>query len=435
MNKITKYAAAALLLCGVSTAVSAQDSKEEFKPYWFAGVQAGAQTTFTNYSSLKMVTPQFAIQAGRWMAPEFGARLHVMGYQQKGGIAQGQYGLDEQTYKFKACTADIDFLFNMSNIINPNRPCKAFDWVLLAGFGANYGWDFDEFKTLTYDIDFLFNMSNIINPNRPCKAFDWVLLAGFGANYGWDFDEFKTLTYGNDFQSNHPDYHEQVCGTKHSTFNGRLGTQFNYNVCEKFTVGLELQANYKNDLYNLKVNDRSDWQVVALLGATYNFGCKKKEKPVPVVEPIYETRVDTVWYDDISYKTVETPAEIRRDIHYTIRKSDPISEKMVSEIADFVKSHKDVKVSVTGYADKGTGNPRINMGYSKQRAEGVTEALINAGVPAEIITTDWKGDTVQPFEENDDNRVAITVASGKGEKKEKVVKRKYRLEEKRVRVN
>lgn len=390
MNKITKYAAAALLLCGVSTAVSAQDSKEEFKPYWFAGVQAGVQTTFTNYSSLKMVTPQFAIQAGRWMAPEFGARLHVMGYQQKGGIAQGQYGLDEQTYKFKACTADIDFLFNMSNIINPNRPCKAFDWVLLAGFGANYGWD---------------------------------------------FDEFKTLTYGNDFQSNHPDYHEQVCGTKHSTFNGRLGTQFNYNVCEKFTVGLELQANYKNDLYNLKVNDRSDWQVVALLGATYNFGCKKKEKPVPVVEPIYETRVDTVWYDDISYKTVETTAGIRRDIHYTIRKSDPISEKMVSEIADFVKSHKDVKVSVTGYADKGTGNPRINMGYSKQRAEGVTEALINAGVPADIITTDWKGDTVQPFEENDDNRVAITVASGKGEKKEKVVKRKYRLEEKRVRVN
>lgn len=390
MNKITKYAAAALLLCGVSTAVSAQDSKEEFKPYWFAGVQAGAQTTFTNYSSLKMVTPQFAIQAGRWIAPEFGARLHVMGYQQKGGIAQGQYGLDEQTYKFKACTADIDFLFNMSNIINPNRPCKAFDWVLLAGFGANYGWD---------------------------------------------FDEFKTLTYGNDFQSNHPDYHEQVCGTKHSTFNGRLGTQFNYNVCEKFTVGLELQANYKNDLYNLKVNDRSDWQVVALLGATYNFGCKKKEKPVPVVEPVYETRVDTVWYDDISYKTVEVAEDIRRDIHYTIRKSDPISEKMVSEIADFVKSHKDVKVSVTGYADKGTGNPRINMGYSKQRAEGVTEALINAGVPADIITTDWKGDTVQPFEENDDNRVAITVASGKGEKKEKVVKRKYRLEEKRVRVN
>lgn len=390
MNKITKYAAAALLLCGVSTAVSAQDSKEEFKPYWFAGVQAGAQTTFTNYSSLKMVTPQFAIQAGRWMAPEFGARLHVMGYQQKDGIAQGQYGLDEQTYKFKACTADIDFLFNMSNIINPNRPCKAFDWVFLAGFGANYGWD---------------------------------------------FDEFKTLTYGNDFQSNHPDYHEQVCGTKHSTFNGRLGTQFNYNVCEKFTVGLELQANYKNDLYNLKVNDRSDWQVVALLGATYNFGCKKKEKPVPVVEPIYETRVDTVWYDDISYKTVEVAEGIRRDIHYTIRKSDPISEKMVSEIADFVKSHKDVKVSVTGYADKGTGNPRINMGYSKQRAEGVTEALINAGVPADIITTDWKGDTVQPFEENDDNRVAITVASGKGEKKEKVVKRKYRLEEKRVRVN
>ena len=390
MNKITRYAAAVALLCGVSTASIAQESNGDFQPHWFLGVQAGAQTTFTNYSSLKMVTPQFAIQGGRWMSPEFGARLHIMGFQQKGGIAEGQFGLASQTYKFKACTADIDFLLNMSNIISPNRACNAFDWVLLAGFGTNYSWD---------------------------------------------FDEYKNLTYGNDFQSNHPAYHEQVCGTKHSTFNGRLGTQFNYNVCEKFTVGLELQANYKNDLYNLKVNDKCDWQVVALLGATYNFGCKKKEKPVPVVEPVYETRIDTVWYDDISYKTIEVAEDIRRDIHYTIRKSDPVSEKMVAEIADFVKTHKDVKVSVTGYADKGTGNPRINMGYSKQRAEGVTEALINAGVPAEIITTEWKGDTIQPFGENDANRVAITVASGKGEKKEKVVTRKYRLEEKRVRIN
>lgn len=391
MKKITKYAAAVALLCGVSTAAMAQDNKEEFKPYWFAGVQGGVQTTFTNYNSLKLLTPQFALQFGRWFAPEFGARLHVMGYDQKGGIAEGQFGLDKQTYKFKACTADIDFLFNMSNIL-----C----------------------------------------PQRSCKDFNWILLAGFGSNYSWDYDEFKTLAYNNDFLSNHPAYHDQVCGTKHSTFNGRLGTAFEYDVTNSLSLNLELQANYKNDLYNLKTNDKNDWQAAAFIGVTFKIGkAKKAPAPVQEVEPIYETRVDTVWYDDTSYKTIETDASLRRDIHFDIRKNGPISQQTVSEIVDFVKNNKDVKVTVTGYADKGTGNKRVNMKYSKKRAEALTDALVKAGVPAEIITTEWKGDTVQPFADNDANRATITVASGIGEKKEKVVTKKYRLEEKKVRVN
>lgn len=389
MKKITKYAAAVALLCGVSTAAFAQDNKEDFKPYWFVGVQGGAQTTFTNYNSLKLVTPQFALQFGRWFAPEFGARLHLMGYDQKGGIAEGQYGLKKQTYKFKACTADIDFLFNMSNILSPARNCKNFNWILLAGFGSNYSWD---------------------------------------------YDEFKTLTYNNDFQSRYPNYHEQVCGTKHSTFNGRLGTIFEYDVTNSLSLNLELQANYKNDLYNLKVNDKNDWQAAALIGVTFKIG-KAKKAPVQEVEPIYETRIDTVWYNDTSYKTVETEASLRRDLHFDIRKNDPISQQTVSEIVNFVKNNKDVKITVTGYADKGTGNNRVNMKYSKNRAEALTKALVDAGIPAEIITTEWKGDSVQPFANNDDNRATITVASGIGEKKEEVVTKKYRLEEKKVRVN
>ena len=312
-----------------------------------------------------------------------------MGYDQKGGIAEGQYGLNKQTYKFKACTADIDFLFNMSNILSPARNCKNFNWILLAGFGSNYSWD---------------------------------------------YDEFKTLTYNNDFQSHHPNYHEQVCGTKHSTFNGRLGTIFEYDVTNSLSLNLELQANYKNDLYNLKTNDKNDWQAAALIGVTFKIG-KAKKAPVQEVEPIYETRIDTVWYNDTSYKTVETEASLRRDLHFAIRKNDPISQQTVSEIVNFVKNNKDVKITVTGYADKGTGNNRVNMEYSKNRAEALTKALVDAGVPAEIITTEWKGDSVQPFANNDDNRATITVASGIGEKKEEVVTKKYRLEEKKVRVN
>ena len=64
----------------------------------------------------------------------------------------------------------------------------------------------------------------------------------------------------------------------------------------------------------------------------------------------------------------------------------------------------------TGYADVETGNPRINMFYSQGRAAGVAKALTDAGIDAERITVDAKGDTVQPFSENDKNRVSICIA-------------------------
>ena len=74
------------------------------------------------------------------------------------------------------------------------------------------------------------------------------------------------------------------------------------------------------------------------------------------------------------------------------------------------------------------------MKYSKERADKATKGLIAAGVPASIITTSAKGDTVQPFADNDKNRVVITVATGKGTQKEKVVTKKFRTKEVRYQV-
>lgn len=395
MKKLSSIFATVALL-GVSTVAIAQESETDYtSSHNFIGVQGGAQVTLTHYDIMKLATPQYAFQLGRYFNDKVGARLHLMGYQNKTGFQASRYpGINsDKSFKFKACTADLDLLMNMTNVINPNRPSHAFDWVLLCGFGTNYSWDYSDIE----------NFQEGLNAN--------------------------TLMYAPN------------CGTKHSSFNLRLGTQLNYNVSDAFTIGLELQANDKNDVYNIKTNDKTDWQIAGLLGVTYNFGWKKKQKkeePAPVVEeeePIYETRIDTIYYDDVTYNTVPCEESIKKEIHYAVRMSDPISEQMVGEVAEFVKNHKDCKVSVTGYADKGTGNARLNMKYSKQRAQAVTKAIKEAGVPEEIITTEWKGDTVQPFPDNDDNRVAIVTASGTGEKQEKVVTKKSRVEKKRVRVN
>ena len=69
MKRTMNILAAVALLFGVSTAAFAADDKEEFYPNWFVGIQGGVQTTFTNYESTKLLTPQFAVQVGRWFAP------------------------------------------------------------------------------------------------------------------------------------------------------------------------------------------------------------------------------------------------------------------------------------------------------------------------------------------------------------------------------
>jgi hypothetical protein len=74
------------------------------------------------------------------------------------------------------------------------------------------------------------------------------------------------------------------------------------------------------------------------------------------------------------------------------------------------------------------------MKYSKQRSEKAVKALTDAGVPASSITANYYGDTVQPFAENDKNRVTIIEATGlKDLKKEDKVK-KFKTKEVRYRV-
>ena len=67
------------------------------------------------------------------------------------------------------------------------------------------------------------------------------------------------------------------------------------------------------------------------------------------------------------------------------------------------------KVSITGYADKETGNPRINKALSEKRANNVAQALKSRGIAADRIVADYKGDTVQPYGVPEENRVSICI--------------------------
>ena len=119
------------------------------------------------------------------------------------------------------------------------------------------------------------------------------------------------------------------------------------------------------------------------------------EKPVPV-QPEKKSILD-LYHRDIFFK-----------INSTVIRNDEM--KKVKEVAEYMKANPNTKVTLVGYADKGTGTPAINAKIAAGRAAIVTSTLIKKyGIDPSRITEDSKGDTYQPYPENDLNRVTICV--------------------------
>ena len=159
----------------------------------------------------------------------------------------------------------------------------------------------------------------------------------------------------------------------------------------------------------------ADWYFNALAGLKINLGKTYTEKFTPAPEPQIQ------YVEKVVEKIVEVPAKveapvvepIRRDIFFTINsfKIAPTEEQKVKDIVDYMQKYPNSKVTVTGYADAGTGNDRINDRLAAQRADAVVKALkTKYGISADRISYESKGARVQPFAENDKNRVSICIA-------------------------
>lgn len=382
MAKFKFLCMAAALMFGCGQAALAQDTATEknYKsyPHMFFGLHGGGQFTLSDYKVSKLITPMYGVSFGGYFTPVVGTRLHVSGYQNKGGVEA-----INETYDYKYVTSDLDLMLNLTNLFS-KRDDNIFNVVLFGGIGLNYAWDNDDLLAL-----------NSAGKTNFSQAWDKDLLS----------------------------------------HNARVGMLFDLNLAKHFGLNLEVAANSLSDKYNSQIKSRDDWQFTASLGLIFKFGFRdKKVQPAPVVEEVWETRKDTVWYDDITYKDVPVQEKLESQIYYKITMAEPQPQAKINEIVEFIKNHKNCKITVTSYADKGTGNPKINMKYSEERTKNVVDALVKAGVDKNIITAESKGDTVQPFAENDKNRVSITVVTGEGTKKEKVVTKKFRIEETRYRV-
>ena len=365
--KMKKTILSCLLALGFISA-SAQDQQPKteyvFNPHWYVQVQAGLQHTLgeVDFGYLNSFNVQAAL--GRQFDPIFGARLGVNAWQSKAGSK-----LDGQkyTWDWKYVAPSVDLTINLSNALCGFNPNRVFNFGVFVGAGANIAFSNDK----AADAQAAMNQKYGVN----------------SLEYIWD-------------------------GTK-VNFLGRGGVTADFKLSDAISLGIELSANTLSDKYNSKKAGNWDWYFNALAGVKINLGETYTTRVIPVPEP--EIR----YVEKIVEKVVEVPAPapviepIRRDVFFKINSFKISDEEAVKvrEIADYLNKYPTSKVVVTGYADAGTGNDKINDRLAAQRADAVVKSLKeDYSIAASRISYDSKGARVQPFSENDMNRVSICIA-------------------------
>lgn len=369
----------AALLAVASIGANAQEAKTEyiFQPHWYVQGQIGGQYTLGEIDFGKLCSPTAQVAVGYEFGKVIGARLAVNAWQSKGG---SEIFGTEYKWKWNYVAPGIDVTFNMSNLfcgVNPNR---LVDVTAFIGGGVNIGWN-----------------------NKQAVAANEAMYAAYGSPTIGSMTESQYLRKLWD-------------GTKARGF-GRAGLAADFKVSDRVKVGLEVSATATTDAYNSKKASDADWYFNALIGAKVALGKTYTTRTIEAPKP------QIIYQDRIVEKIVEKPVEVatqvvakdpfRIDVFFTIASTKLVGSEAqkVNEIANYLNKYPESKVTITGYADKGTGNATINRNLSEKRAAIVKDELINKyNISADRIITDFKGDTVQPFDVEVLNRVSICIA-------------------------
>lgn len=362
---IRKLWLAVFALLFVDTFVSAQEQriKEEgkinFQSHWFIQVQAGGAHTVGEAKFTDLISPAAAINVGYQFAPVWRVRVGASGWQ-----AKGRWVTPRQDYQYKYLQGSADIISDLSTLFCGFNPKRVFNGYAFVGVGLNHAFDNDE--------------ANALNTG------------GYQMEYLWkDSKNFVS---------------------------GRLGLGCNLRLNDCLAINIEGNANVLSDKFNSKKAGNADWQFNALVGLNIKFGkgytktkpiyyeaepvAVEQPKPAPVVEqpkPKKEEIVVQPMKEDIFFAL--NSARIQND-----------QKAKIDALVEYLQKNSSAKVKVTGYADVGTGNPRINKTLSEKRAANVADALKAKGIATDRIVVDSKGDTVQPYNTPKENRVSICIA-------------------------
>ncbi len=363
--------------CVTASAQEADKTVNVFNPHWYVQAQVGGQYTLGEIGFSDLISPNAQVGLGYNFNKVVGARLSFNAWQSKGGQK-----VNTTTYKWKwnYVAPMVDATFNLTNLFCEYNPERIVSVGVFGGIGANIAWSNEEAATAKAGI-----MSNYKNSSENPLEYLWKDPDGKGSK---------------------------------AFFAARLGANVDFRVSDRVSLGLEVSANTLSDHYNSKKAGNPDWYFNALVGAKIALGKTHSTKVIPAPKPV-EKIIERVIEKQIvpAPAPVETKKEVaaeefRRDIFFTIGNSVIAKSQAskITEIVNYMKENPDAKITLTGYADKGTGSDAINDKVAARRAQTVYNALAAKGVAKSRMIKKSAGSRVQPFSENGMNRVTICIA-------------------------
>ena len=372
LNKVLLSGVIALS-CVSASAQEADKTVNVFTPHWYAQAQVGGQYTLGEIGFGKLLSPNVQVGIGYNFNKVVGARFSLNTWQSKAGqnVAGNVY-----KWKWNYVAPMVDATFNLTNLFCEYNPDRLVEVGVFGGIGANIAWGNDEAADAQ-------------------KA----ILAGAGKNLAEVQAPLENLWDG----------------TK-TRFVARVGANVDFRVSDRVKLGVELSANTLSDKYNSKKAGNPDWYFNALVGVKVALGETHTTKVIPAPKPV----------EKIIERIIEKPApapapkveskaveeNFRRDIFFPIGNTNIAKSQRtkIAEIVEYMKENPDAKITLTGYADKGTGSAAFNDKIAARRAQTVYNTLAAKGVAKSRMIKESKGCRVQPFEENDMNRVTICIA-------------------------
>ncbi len=362
---------------------------------WYIGASIGGSysmgenTRFGNF--FDMTRPSFQIQFGKNFYPQFGIRGTVSYLSQRGRA-------EWETSDFLEDWAEKD---------------GNYDFSMLAGF-----------------VDGVFDFHNIIWGYKEDRFFSLKGYVGLGAFYTFDFDEdkinwlkqptWKDCTY----EGTHHNagdllpsgYRYFIDSDNKWYFAGHVGLIADFRLSDAWSVNVDVSFNGTDDAYNgVRYRRVYDSYVDVMAGLMYRFkdssGNRRLRYTHYTDQDIVDALNNQLQETNDSLKDALTPVVLMAEnVSYTEMLQTTVSfyidktfvtdaqKRNVRSVANFMKTHPDLDVIITGYADAQTAYPKYNMMLSQKRAQAVYDLLVNEyGVDANRLSMDYKGDEVQPF--------------------------------------
>ena len=99
------------------------------------------------------------------------------------------------------------------------------------------------------------------------------------------------------------------------------------------------------------------------------------------------------------------------DLYFVIGKTEirPEEALKLGRIVQVLAENPDATISVTGYADSGTGTSEINRELSEKRAAKVVDMLVKAGIAKSRITSASVAGDRDSAQSPESNRVAVCI--------------------------